>query len=97
MTSEVTGQTSLVLSPEQLAEYARVSSDLPALVVKARSDELTRQFTYAVLSLLSGIVALLSIIGGYIYLVVQGYPRSAGGLLATGVLGLIGGFLRSRL
>jgi hypothetical protein len=92
-----TGQVSLVLSPEQLAEYARVNSDLPALVVKARNDELRRQFTYATLSLLSGILALLSIIGGYIYLVVQGHPRSAAGLLATGVLGLIGGFIRSRL
>ena len=92
-----TQQVSLVLNPEQLAEYARVSPELPALVVKGRNAELRRQFVYAVLSLLSGVVALLSLIAGYVYLVIQGHPHAAAGLLAGGVLGLVGGFIRSRL
>lgn len=90
-------QTSLVFSPDQLAEYALVNQNLPALVVKARDDELRREFTYAVLSLISGVVALLSIIVGYIFLTLHGFAGAAAGLLATGVLSLIGGFIRSRL
>lgn len=83
-----TEQVSLVLNPSQLAEYALVSPELPALVIKARNAELRRQFIYAVLSLSAGIAALLSLIGGYIYLVMQGHPHAALGLLAGGVLGL---------
>jgi hypothetical protein len=49
------------------------------------------------LSLTYGIVAFLSIVTGFIYLVLRGHAHAATGLLATGVLGLIGGFVRSRL
>ena len=90
-------QISVVLSPEQLAKFAEVSPDLPALVVKARGDELHGEFMYAVIRSTYGIIALPTIVGGYVYLVVHGFPRSAAGLLATGVLSLIGGFVRARL
>ena len=90
-------QNALVLSPEQLSEYAALDKALPALLIRTRNDELRREFTYAVLSLLSGVISLLTVVGGYIYLVLHGHPRAAAGLLATGVLGLIGGFIRSRL
>lgn len=90
-------QTSLILNPEQLAQYARLDRELPALIVKARDNELKRQFAYAVLSLVCGILALLTVVGGFIFLVLRGHAQAAAALLATGVLGLIGGFLRSRL
>jgi hypothetical protein len=78
-------------------EYSRVNPDLPALIVKARNDELQRQFLYAVLSLLSGLAGLFALIAGSVFLALHGHPQAAAGLLATGVLGLIGGFVRSRL
>ena len=90
-------QISVVLSPEQLAQYSKVDTSLPTLVVQARADELHREFVYAVVSLIAGVIAFLSIVGGYVFLVLHGFPKSAAGLLATGVLSLIGGFIRNRL
>jgi hypothetical protein len=48
-------------------------------------------------ALFCGLAAFSGVVGGFIYLVMHGHPEAAGGLLATGVLGLIGTFLRSRL
>ena len=90
-------QTSLVLNPEQLELYARIDSSLPALIVQGRNDELKRQFLYAVLSLSAGLLSLLALIAAFVYLVMQGHTEAAAGLLGVGVLGLVGGFVRSRL
>jgi hypothetical protein len=52
---------------------------------------------YATLSLLGGLIVAVAVIGGFVYLVVQGYPKAAGGLLGVGVLNMIGGFVRNRV
>jgi hypothetical protein len=56
-----------------------------------------RQFLYATLSLGGGILVTLALIGGFIYLVMEGHPEAAASLLGTGALGLVAGFLSSRL
>ncbi len=90
-------QTSLILSPEQLAEFAKVDPSLPALVIEARNAELRRQFTYALTALAGGILTVISILAAFVYLVMQGHTSAAAGLLGVGVLSLVGGFVRSRL
>ncbi len=87
----------VVPSPEQLAKFAAIDPALPARILEAGERESTQEFRYALLSATYGILALLSVVGGYIYLAVKGLPREATGLLAAGVLSLIGGFVRSRL
>jgi hypothetical protein len=88
---------SVVPSGEQLAHYSAVDPTLPVRILQAREFELQWEFQYAALSATYGILALLSVVGGYIYLVIHGSPQAAAGLLAAGVLSLIGGFVRSRL
>jgi hypothetical protein len=56
-----------------------------------------RQFLYAALSLGGGILVALALIGGFIYLVMEGHPEAAGSLLGAGALSLVSGFLASRL
>ena len=90
-------QISVALSPEQLADFAKTDPALPALIVKSRNDELRQEFTYAIVSLIGGVVAFLSIVVSFVFLVLHGFPKSAAGLLATGVLSLVGGFVRNRL
>ncbi len=90
-------QTAVVLSPEQLLQYGKVDPSLPGLVVRARDHELQREFLYAIGSLTAGVIMFLSVVCGYIYLVMREHPKAAIGLLGTGVLGLISGFVRARL
>jgi hypothetical protein len=89
--------TSVVLSPEQLQEYGKIDPSLPGLVLRGRDHELQREFLYAIGSLTAGVIAFLSIVGGYVYLVMHEHPNAAAALLGTGVLSLIGGFIRARL
>jgi predicted benzoate:H+ symporter BenE len=95
--SEERNQTSLVLSPEQLAEFGKVDSALPALVIENRNAELQREYRYAMGSLAGGVLVTFGILGSFVYLVMSGHPQAAAGLLGVGVLSLVGGFLRSRL
>ena len=90
-------ETSLVLRPEQLAEFGKVDPALPALVIESRNAELRRKFHYAVSSLAAGVLVTFGILGSFVYLVMSGHPQAAACLLGAGVLSLVGGFLRSRL
>jgi hypothetical protein len=90
-------QVSLVPSPDLLEQFQRVDSALPALVLQARDSELYREFVYAILALGVAALALILVLGGFVYLVMQGRPTDAKILLGTGVLGLIAGFVRARL
>ena len=92
-----TEQTSLILDPQQLAEYATVDPTLPALVIATRNFELQRKYHYAVLSLIAGVLVVFGILGTFVYLVMNGHPQAAAALLGAGVLSLVGGFVRSRL
>jgi hypothetical protein len=51
-----TGEVSLILDPQQLAEYASVDPALPALVIATRDSELQRKFHYAVIGLVAGVL-----------------------------------------
>jgi len=42
-------------------------------------------------------LALILVLGGFVFLVMQGHPTEAKLLLGAGVLGLIAGFVRARL
>ena len=90
-------QVSLVPSPEQLQRYREIDSSLPALLFKARDRELQREFFYAALALGIAALALILVLGGFVYLVMQGHPTEAKILLGAGVLGLIASFIRARL
>lgn len=90
-------QMSLVPSPEQLERFQKVHPDLPALVLKARDRELQREFVYAAIALGVAALALILVLGGFVYLVMQAHPTEAKILLGAGVLGLIASFLRARL
>jgi hypothetical protein len=90
-------QVSLVPSPEQLEQFQRVDPALPALVLQARDRELQREFRYAAIALGVAALALILVLGGFVYLAMQGHPTEAKILLGAGVLGLIASFIRARL
>src|SRR5215831_18408373 len=90
-------RASLLPNPEQLELYARLSPELPPLVLKAADNEQEREYRYAVVSLLTGSILGISVIGGFVYLVMQGHAVAAGWLLGVNVLNLIHGFVRNRL
>lgn len=56
-----------------------------------------RQFIYATSSMFGGILVAVGLIGGFVYLVMNNHSNAAGGLLGAGVVGIISGFLASRL
>lgn len=90
-------QVSLVPSPEQLQRYQAVNPALPALVFQVRDRQLHREFIYASLALGIAALALILVLGGFVYLVMQGHPIEAKILLGAGVLGLVASFIRARL
>jgi hypothetical protein len=90
-------QVSLVPSPEQLEQFQKVNPALPIQVLQARDRELHREFLYAAIALGVAALALILVLGGFVYLVMQGHPTEAKILLGAGVPGLIAGFIRTRL
>ncbi len=88
---------SVVPSPALLEEYKRLSLGLPEQVVAAGQAELEHEFKYAMVSLVFGGLTSLSIIGGFIFLVMQGHPTAAGSLLGAGLLNMVTGFVRNRI
>ena len=90
-------QVFLVPSPEQLEQFQKVNPALPAQVLQARDRELHREFVYAAIALGVAALALILVLGGFVYLVMQGHPTDAKILLGAGVLGLIASFVRARL
>lgn len=90
-------KTSLLPSPAQLQLYRQVDSRLPELVVQVADREAQREYYYALAGMISSVVLFLSVVGGFVYLVMQDHPKAAAGLLGAGVLGLINAILRARL
>jgi len=66
-------QVSLVPSPELLEQFQRLDPTLPALVLQARDRELQREFVYAAIALGVAALALILVLGGFVYLVMQGH------------------------
>jgi small-conductance mechanosensitive channel len=77
--------------------FQPVDPTLPALVLQARDDKLHPEFTYAAIALGVAAVALILVLGGFVYLVMQGRQTEARILLGAGVLGLVASFVRAGL
>jgi hypothetical protein len=90
-------KTSLLPSPAQLQQYRQVDPRLPELVVQVADREAHRDYAYALTGMITSAVLFLSVVGGFVYLVMNDHPKSATGLLGAGVLGLISAMLRARL
>lgn len=90
-------KTSLIPSPPQLQLYKQVDVRLPELVVQVADREAQREYHYALAGMISSVVLFLSVVGGFVYLVMKDHSKAAAGLLGAGVLGLIHAILRARL
>jgi hypothetical protein len=93
----VPSRTAVLANTSDLAEFAALDPKLPALVLQSMDQQLKREFFYAAMSLGAGLIALLAIVGGYVYLSMNGHPVTSGVLLGAGVLGLITAIIRLRL
>jgi len=67
------------------------------LIVQADRRERSDEFWYAMVGLLSGLILHLSLIAGFIYLVMEGQPKYALVLLGAQVLSASGIFVKARL
>jgi hypothetical protein len=65
---------------------------LPALILAEWSYRHRRSFRYAMTSLVIGGLIALSLVGGFIFLVMHGFGYYALGLLGAGAVGMVAGF-----
>jgi hypothetical protein len=86
-----------VPSPELLREYDRVGSDLPGLILEAWANRHKRAFRYAMTALIIGGSIALSLVFGFIFLVMHGHGGYASALLGGGAIGMVAGFRSIRL
>lgn len=86
-----------VPSPELLDQYAYISPEMPGLVMAEWSHRHRRAFLYALVSLLIGGLLALSLVGGFIFLVMNGRGGYAVTLLGAGALSMVAGFRSTRL
>ena len=77
-------KTVLVLNPEVLQEFARVDAGLPLVITQAGIIERRQEYRYALAALFCGLAAFGGVVGGFIYLVMQGHPGAAGGFWRLG-------------
>ena len=75
----------------EISEAARVAA------IQASDRVSRRKFTYAMTSLIGGIVCFLSMIGGFLFLVVHGFTAAAGWLLGTALFAIAGRLIGARL
>lgn len=88
---------SAFLSPQILKLYEEIDPQLPLFLSQASDRQLDRDFTYARdgQRIAGGVAALC--IAGFVYLVMQHHSTEAYWLLGTEAVGIILGFLRTRL
>jgi hypothetical protein len=87
-----------VLPPPELLEvFTRFGPEMPAKVLRLWGDAHVRAYRYAILSLVIGGLLGLALIGGFIYLVMQGHGTYAGVLQGAGALSMVAGFRSTRL
>lgn len=87
----------VVPPPELLEKFAVYGPELPLSVMKLWSLAHQRSYRYAMLGLAIGGVLGLGLIGGFVYLVMQGHGGYATTLLGTGALSMVAGFRVVRL
>jgi hypothetical protein len=90
-------QVPLIPGTEHLRALRGIAPGLPVLVVQVLDREHHREFIYAAMGLGIAALGLVLVLGGFVYLVMQGHSTDAKILLGAGVLGLIAGFIRARL
>src|SRR6266536_5173104 len=83
--------------PELLDRYAAIDPMAIHWVTQQWGLEHGRAFRYAMTALSIGGVLGLSLVSGFIYLVMQGHATSAGILLGGGALSMVAGFRSVRL
>ena len=82
-------------SPKQLSSLAAAA--YPEAGPEVALAIIRMEYRYAMAGLAIAGVGLVSIVGGFIYLVMNGHPQAAGCLLGAGVLSLITAFIKTRL
>lgn len=90
-------QISVVLNPQQLQLYSEIDPALPAILVKAALEVNRQEYRFAMTQGTFGFILGIAIIGGAIYLGMNGQPWLASVLLGTGAVGMVTGFQFSRL
>jgi hypothetical protein len=88
---------SVVPSPEQLVLYANAGEHIPLAIIRARTDAAKMEYRYAMAGLAIAGIGLVSVVGGFIFLVIYGHPKAAAALLGAGILSLISAFIKTRL
>jgi hypothetical protein len=89
--------STVVPSRELLDLYAEIHPNLAFDVMDAWNQSHRRAFWYAFVSTLIGGLIALSLVGGFIYLMMNGHSKAAGILLGAGALGMVAGFRSTRL
>ena len=80
-----------------LAQYSIISPELPALVLQEWGHRNRRAFWYAPVALVIGGLMGISLIGGFIYLVMNGHVKASVSLLGAGAVSMVAGFVSTRL
>lgn len=88
---------SLILNPEQLQAFKEVDKRLPELIIQLADRDAKRDFWYALAGMGTSALLFLSVVGAFVYLIMQGHEKAAAGLLVGGVLGIINALIRARL
>jgi hypothetical protein len=66
-------------------------------IIAARNEAVKMEYRYAMAGLAIAGLGLISVVGGFIFLVMYNHPQAAACLLGAGILSLIGGFIKTRL
>jgi hypothetical protein len=67
------------------------------MVMEAIDREGNREFKYATVSMICGVICLLANLGIFTYLVMNNHERAAGVVFGTAIVGLIGKIVLARL
>lgn len=89
--------TSSIPSPAALAAYQTIDPQLPRMIVDGAIHRDRNSFLYALTGQLVGGAISLSLIGGFIYLVMHNHATEAAELLGAGAIGIVTGFRLTRL
>jgi hypothetical protein len=78
-------------------EFEKLTDAQTQIVMSTIRDANNNDLAYAQLTAVCGFLSLMGCIGTFAYLIETGHPQAAGTVVATGVLGIVGQFIKSRL
>ena len=82
------------ISPSDLAKMSDGQTVAVMRVVERRHQQ---EFVYAMAGMIGGTACFLMIIVAFVYLIMEGHTHAAGGVLGTGVLGIVLQMFKGRL